>query len=209
MRKTGRDYCNMPIVKYEKLPLEFYQRNTTKVAKELLGKKFFHKKNGQITAGIIIETEAYLGLKDPACHTFNGRRTARVESMYQNGGHAYVYLIYGIHCCMNIVTQDEKRPEAVLIRALWPDSGLRIMQQRRNMFSDKQIKDLCSGPGKLCQAMGINRADNGLLVNEKKIWVTEGIPFAEVKSKIIASPRVGIDYAGEAIDWPLRFTLKI
>lgn len=192
----------------EKIPIEFYRRDTTKVAKELLGKKLFHKKNGIVTAGIIIETEAYLGLKDPACHTFNGRRTARVESMYQSGGHTYVYLIYGIHYCVNIVTQNEKKPEAVLIRALWPSKGIKTMQERRKMPGDDQLKNLCSGPGKLCQAMGIDREDNGLLVSEKKIWITEGIPFSEIKNKIFARPRVGIDYAGKAIDWPLRFTFR-
>lgn len=198
-------------MKEKKLPLSFYRRDTKKVAKELLGKKFYHAKDGETTSGFIVETAAYLGLKDSACHAYKGRRTARIESMYQVGGYTYVYLIYGLHCCVNIVTQDEKRPEAVLIRALLPDYGIEIMKRRRNMFLDQHIKNLCSGPGKLCQAMGIDRSDNGLMVNQKKIWITEGIPFSEIKNKIVASPRIGVDYAeeGDAKNWPLRFSIQI
>lgn len=179
------------------------------MARELLGKKLFHNVNGEVTSGLIIETEAYLGISDPACHTFNGRRTSRVESMYKVGGYSYVYLIYGLHCCFNIVTQDEKKPEAVLIRALFPDKGLEIMKQRRRIEDENKIKNLCSGPGKLCEAMRIDRKEDGLLLTGSKLWITEGLPFLKIKPQIESGPRVGVDYAGDAKNWPLRFLLTI
>ncbi len=184
------------------LPLKFYQSDTSKVARELLGKRLCRVKDGKLTSGIIIETEAYLGLKDLACHSFGGKRTPRVESMYLPGGHAYVYFIYGIHFCFNVVTQNIKKPEAVLIRALWPVDGKEIMFERRKA---KKEKDLCSGPGKLCQALAIGRECNMLLLNSSELWIEDDISFAKIKHHIQKSARVGIDYAGEAKDWPLRF----
>lgn len=191
------------------LPIDFYQRDTTKVARELLGKKLFHKRNNQLTSGIIIETEAYLGLADPACHTYNGRNTARVQSMYKMGGHSYVYFIYGIHFCVNVVTQNEKKPEAVLIRALTPMDGIDVMRVRRKLKEGKPDKDLCSGPGKLCQAMGIDRSSDGLLLTGSELWIEEDIPYSKIKTKIDSGARVGIDYAGDAKHWPLRFKIKV
>jgi len=189
------------------LPVKFYDRDTTKVAKELLGKKLFHRVNNKLTAGIIIETEAYLGVIDPACHTYNGRKTERVRSMYKTGGHSYVYLIYGLHYCFNVVTRDEEKPEAVLVRALFPVEGIDIMKRRRNLKDKKSTKNLCSGPGKLCQAMAIDRSCNGLLLTDSQLWIEEQIPFSKLKKYIETSKRIGIDYAGEAVHWPLRFTV--
>lgn len=187
----------------------FYQRDTTQVARELLGKQLYHNKNGKLTSGIIIETEAYLGIKDAACHTFQGRRTSRVESMYKLGGHGYVYLIYGMHFCFNVVTRSERHPEAVLIRALQPVDGIEIMEERRKLRSSAKLKDLCSGPGKLCQAMGIDRTSDGLNLQGPELWISENIAYSKIKNEIIIGPRVGIDYAGDAKIWPLRFILQL
>lgn len=191
------------------LPFEFYQRSTKTVACELLGKKLVHQRDGHWTAGIIIETEAYLGVKDPACHTYEGRQTERVRSMYKAGGHAYVYFIYGMHFCFNVVTRTEREPEAVLVRALYPVEGIEIMRQRRQLDQRKPVAALCSGPGKLCQAMGIDRSTDGmLLVGNKSMWIEEGVPYTRLRGNIEASPRIGIAYAKEAVEWPLRFTIK-
>lgn len=184
------------------LPQEFYLAGTEKVARQLLGKRLVHSKDGKLTSGIIIETEAYLGETDPACHTFEGRRTKRVESMYLAGGHAYVYFVYGIHFCFNVVTRPAEVPEAVLIRALWPVAGKDIMMKRRKTRFEKQ---LCSGPGKLCQAMGIDRKCNGLLLTARELWIEEDLVFNKIKKYIQKSPRIGVGYAGTAQKWPLRF----
>lgn len=193
----------------KKLPLTFYQQDTTKVACELLGKKLVHKKNNQITSGIIIETEAYLGIEDPACHTFEGRKTPKVASMYKHGGHAYVYFIYGIHFCFNVVTENEHKPEAVLIRALFPVEGINLMRQRRKFNESRPNKDLCSGPGKLAQAMAFDRSTDGVLLTSSELWIEEEISFSAVEKNIITSERVGIDYAGDAKFWPLRFSFQM
>lgn len=189
-------------MKRKVLTQDFYQADTVKVAKELLGKRLFHSMDGKLTSGTIIETEAYLGESDPACHTFEGRRTKRVESMYLAGGHAYVYFVYGIHFCFNVVTRSAEVPEAVLIRGLWPADGKKIMMKRRKTQIEKQ---LCSGPGKLCQAMGIDRNSNGLLLTGRELWVEEEFDYSKVKKHIQKSPRIGVGYAGIAQTWPLRF----
>lgn len=172
------------------------------MAMELLGKRLVHSKDGKLTSGIIIETEAYLGEADPACHTFEGRRTKRVESMYLAGGYAYVYFVYGIHFCFNVVTRPAEIPEAVLIRALWPVAGKEIMMKRRKTQFEKQ---LCSGPGKLCQAMGIDRKSNGLSLTGQELRIEEDFSFNRIKKNIQKSPRIGVGYAGTAQTWPLRF----
>jgi DNA-3-methyladenine glycosylase len=178
----------------------FYQQKTIKVARGLLGKTLFHKKNGMISSGIIIETEAYLGNSDPACHTFGGRKTPRVMSMYQMGGCSYVYFIYGIHFCFNVVTRTESEPEAVLIRCLLPQLGIDLMKQRRKQ---EQEKNLCSGPGKLCQALAIDRTCDGLDLQGPELWIEDQELYPKIK--IESAPRVGIDSAGDAKDWLLRF----
>lgn len=187
------------------LPASFYECDTKKVARELLGKRLCHLKDGQLTCGIIIETEAYLGILDPACHTYKGRRTPRVESMYLPGGHSYVYLIYGLYFCFNVVTQNIRRPEAVLIRALWPEHGIEVMKSRRKNNADK---NLCSGPGKLCQSMGFNRSADGLSLQGPVVWIEDAYSYLTFKKNIQKNPRVGIGYAGDAKDWPLRFSIN-
>ncbi len=187
------------------LPLRFYRRDTTLVARELLGKVLWREKNGILTSGIIIETEAYLGLNDPACHTYGGRQTHRVASMYLNGGHSYVYFVYGMHYCFNVVTQCSAVPEAVLIRALWPVLGEKAMRTRRKIT---QRSNWCSGPGKLCQAMAIDRTCDGLLLDSAKLFISNGIPFQKVQNDIQSSPRIGVGHAKHAKNWPLRFYLN-
>lgn len=136
--------------------------------------------------------------------------------MYKDGGHSYVYFIYGVHFCFNVVTRDASQPEAVLIRALEPRDGIEIMRARRKLKAGRPDRDLCSGPGKLCQAMAIDRNSDGLPLNGRQLWIGEN-PAATMpnaaRSKIIVGPRVGVDYAIEpadrpARDWPLRFQLQ-
>lgn len=204
----NRSQTERPLASSRKLSKEFYQRDTKKVARELIGKVLCHKIGGRILSGIITETEAYLGLKDSACHTYGGRRTDRNASMYLEGGHSYVYFIYGIHHCFNVVTRDETKPEAVLIRAIEPLAGIDEMRKRRKLAPAKPNRDIGSGPGKICQALGIDRADDGVSLLGAEIWIEE--PVSSEKFRILSGPRVGIDYATEpasnpARDWPLRF----
>lgn len=183
---------------------EFYLRDTETVARDLLGKRLVHIVNGpngrERLSGLIVETEAYLGIKDQACHSFGDRRTPRTESMYLRGGHAYVYFIYGMHNCFNVVTRHEGHPEAVLIRGLEPLEGIETMRARRKQANDR---NLCNGPGKLCQALAIDRTcDRISLIESADLFIEDiGTPVVEAS----ASPRVGVDYAGDAAAWPMRF----
>lgn len=192
--------------------LEFYERDTKHVARDLIGKVLYHRKDGVLTSGIITETEAYLGIRDSACHTYGGRRTERLKSMYLPGGYSYVYLVYGLHFCFNVVTRDVHNPEAVLIRALEPLDGIDVMRERRGFKSGsgKPDRDLCSGPGKLCAAMAIGRSDDGIPLNGRRLWIGTDPRVEGRKFKMQKGPRVGVDYAMEpkhrpAKDWPLRF----
>lgn len=135
-----------------KLSHRFYRRPTEQVAKELLGQKLVRVYQGKRISGTITEVEAYLGLKDRACHSFGKRRTPRTETMYLAGGHSYVYLIYGLHNCFNVVTEAVDVPEAVLIRAVEPLEGISLMQKHRNRT---QLNELTTGPGKLASAFQI------------------------------------------------------
>lgn len=184
------------------LPASFYRRDTTMVARELLGMRLCHRLNdGQVYAGRIVETEAYLGVRDRACHTFNGRRTGRTDTMYAAGGVAYVYLIYGMYHCLNAVTGNQGEPEAVLIRALEPDSGGEDWQDE---FPRLKPQQWLSGPGRLCRAMQINKSHNALSLQSDVLWIERNAKPAE-ENQIVAAPRIGVDYAGDAAGWPLRF----
>jgi DNA-3-methyladenine glycosylase len=175
------------------LPLEFYRRKTETVARELLGCTLVHRVNGRRVAGRIVETEAYIGIEDPACHSFGDRRTTRIKSMYLEGGHAYVYLIYGMYHCFNVVTREKGVPEAVLIRAVEPLEGIDLST---------------NGPGKLCRAMNIDRAScDGLRLNGRELFIEKSTTPLQ-RSEIQSCARVGVDYAGEAAAWPLRFLIK-
>jgi DNA-3-methyladenine glycosylase len=189
----------------KKLPQTFYLReDTTKVARELLGKLLIvPSESGERVSGMIVETEAYLGTIDKAAHTFGGRRTPRNEITYAAGGHVYVFFVYGMYFQLNFVTGDIDRPHVVLIRAVEPVEGIEVMRERRGPMPDK---NLTSGPGKLCIALGIDRSLNGELLTGNRIWVEEHKKIP--KSQISAEPRVGIDYAEEFIEKPWRFWMN-
>ena len=182
------------------LPREFYLNDTLTVAQNLLGKTLVCGD----TSGLIVETEAYKGPMDKAAHSSGGKRTPRTEIMYGEGGYAYVYLIYGMYFCLNVVTSQPEKPECVLIRALEPVSGFDIMTLRRK---GKSKLELCKGPGCLCTTLGIDRSFLGVdLCAPGKLYISEGIQISEME--IAATTRIGIDYAGEAKHFPWRFIIK-
>lgn len=199
-----------------KLGAEFYRTDGLRLAESLLGKTLVHRTEAGEMHGIITETEAYMGVLDRASHAYGGRRTERTETMYMVGGHAYVYLIYGIYSCMNVTANAADVPEAVLIRAVYPTVGrdlflenYRMRGRRRDLpnaaseMSDADIYKLANGPGKLCVSMDIDRRhDKRSMMGDALFLIDEGY----VPKKIIRAPRIGIDYAGEDKDKPWRFT---
>lgn len=178
------------------LPRSFYERPTTTVARELLGKILVHGP----TAGMIVETEAYLGGDDLAAHSARGI-TERTRVIFGPPGHAYVYFIYGMYECLNLVAEPAGKPGCVLVRAVEPVAGLELMRQRRP--AAHRVQDLASGPGKLTLAMGITRAQNGADVTRGALVVRE--PAEVRKLPIAVTPRVGIRHCA---DWPLRFIVR-
>jgi DNA-3-methyladenine glycosylase len=192
------------------LTRDFYIKDSVIVARELLGKVLVHELNGERLAVKIVETEAYMGVDDKAAHSYGGKRTQRVEVMYGLPGFSYVFMIYGIQNCFNIVTREEGIPQAVLIRAGEPIEGLDVMAMNRFHKSSieltgNQIKKLTDGPGKLCQGMAIDRSLNGMDLCGGKLYVTEG---DGEKFTVLSSKRIGIDYAQEAKDYLWRFHIK-
>lgn len=189
-----------------KLPLSYYlNQDVLFLAKDLLGKVLFTQKEGQITAGVIVETEAYFGEIDKASHAYGGRRTNRTEIMYSEGGVSYVYLCYGIHHLFNVVTSVKGEPHAVLIRAIEPIIGTEIMELRRNMPIIKSA--ISSGPGSAAKALGIDNSFNHKDLGGEEIWIEDhGIKYAN--DQIVASPRVGVAYAQEDAFLPWRFFVK-
>jgi DNA-3-methyladenine glycosylase len=189
-----------------KLTRSFYQRhNVVQIAKELLGKVLVTNFRHIITSGRIVECEAYAGVIDRASHASAGRRTARNEIMYQEGGYAYVYLCYGIHHLFNVVTNTKDVPHAILIRALDPIEGIEEMLLR----TDKKMLDhtLTRGPGNVSKALGISTKHTGISLLEDKIFIADdGGGYS--KKQIAASPRIGVDYAGRDALLPYRFYIK-
>jgi DNA-3-methyladenine glycosylase len=188
------------------LSKEFYLRdNVVEIAKELLGKVLVTKNNGKITAGIIVETEAYNGIYDKACHAYNGRKTERNKVMYEEGGISYVYFCYGMHYLFNVVTNQKNVPDAVLIRGIIPQKGKDIIFQR---ISEKSLKKgVLNGPGKVTKALKINKSLNGVSLMSNKIWIEdEGIKISN--NHIITTTRIGIDYAEEDALLPYRFLVN-
>jgi DNA-3-methyladenine glycosylase len=192
----------------------FYTRDTLTVAKELLGKILVHKTSDYTVSGRIVEAEAYLGPEDKAAHSYGGKLTPRVEVMYYEGGHSYIFTIYGMYQCFNIVTEKQGLPQAVLIRALEPIEGLDIMSQNRfnknySELSKGQKIALTNGPGKLCIAMGLNKQHNKQDLCRKNgvddIYVVDD---GYVPKEITATPRINIDYAEEYVLKPWRFYIK-
>jgi DNA-3-methyladenine glycosylase len=181
-----------------RLSRAFYERPTVEVARQLLGKYLVRIDAAGVRAGMILETEAYVGPDDKASHASRGR-TPRTALMFGPAGFAYVYLIYGMHHCLNIVTERENYPAAVLIRAVEPSEGLELMQKRRLTLD---VRRLTNGPGKLCQAFGIDRRLNGLDICGEALFIeARGTNLVD----IVVTARVGVDYAGPWKDKPWRF----
>ena len=184
-----------------KLPRAFYQQSTIDVAKQLLGKYLVRQHAEGLTVGRIVETEAYVGPQDLACHASKGR-TARTEVMFGPAGHAYVYFIYGFYYMLNLVTERQDHPAAVLIRAAEPVTGLDLMKARRRL---EKLRDLASGPGKLCQAFAIDRSLNGADLCDGILYIED---HGEPQPKFQATPRIGVNYAGKWKDKRYRFFVR-
>ncbi len=186
-------------------PIErpFYQRSALDVAIDLLGKVLVTGAGKEIAAGLIVEVEAYLGAEDPASHAYRGK-TARNSSMFSLGGIAYVYLSYGIHRCVNIVTGQEDQGEAVLLRAIWPIMSQKLMAKRRGLddaLTSGVIKNLASGPGKLTQAMAISLRDNGRPWDQPDFKIID-LGYRPKKGELLSTPRIGIT---KGVELPWRF----
>jgi DNA-3-methyladenine glycosylase len=188
-----------------KLGNDFYLRDdVVAISRELLGKVLCTRLEGGLTKAIITETEAYAGVTDRASHAYGGRRTARTEPMWGDGGSAYVYLCYGIHHLFNVVTNKAGIPHAILIRAGEPLSGTDLMLKRRDKAA--LDKTLLGGPGSIARALGISTANTGASLMNGEIWIEDdGIEI----DAVIAGPRVGVDYAGEDAALPYRFIAKV
>ena len=181
------------------LPAAFYARPTSVVARRLLGQILISDVNGRRVAGRIVETEAYVGPDDPACHGYRARRTRRNASLFGPPGTAYVYFTYGMHWCLNAVTEAVGFPAAVLLRALEPLTGFATMRRRRGDVPDRA---LCSGPAKLCEALGVTGRLDGTSLQRGVLRIVRD-PSRQ-RRDIIVTPRVGIS---RAVDWPLRFLI--
>lgn len=203
------------------LERSFYGRNTLVVAKELLGKLLIHKYDGKILCGKIVETEAYTGITDKGAHVYGGKKTPRVMPMYGKEGTVYIYTIYGMYYCLNVITERENEPQGVLIRALEPLIGLEEMALNRfkKNFKDlkkNEIRNLTSGPSKLCMALNINKDLNNTSFISDEFYIAdidENIQKTferkeDLCGEIVASKRIGIDYAEEAKDYLYRFYYK-
>lgn len=187
------------------LKRDFYcQEDVVSLSQQLLGKYLMTHIDGKLTGGMILETEAYKGAEDRACHAYKNKRTKRTEAMFDQGGVAYVYLCYGMHNLFNVVTNQKNIPHAILIRAITPEIGIETMQLRRKTTSPNQ---LTSGPGKVCQALNIQISHNASLLTESPVWIEDrGITFQN--HQIEATPRIGVSYAQEDALLPWRFLLK-
>ena len=202
------------------LPQSFFLGSTVEIAREMVGKYLIRRYNGITLAARITETEAYVGRLDKACHAYNYRKTERTRTLFAPPGTAYVYLIYGMHCCLNFVTEPEGEPAAVLIRGLEPRHNGDIIAENRfgckcSAMTPYQRKNFLNGPGKLCKALGITRQQNRLdLTTDETLFVCDspadvGLPCPDAPHvHLCAGPRIGVDYAEEARDFPWRFWLE-
>lgn len=197
------------------LPPSFYDGDTVTIARDLLGKFILRRYEGRLLAMRITETEAYVGRSDKACHAYGYRKTSRNAVMFGPPGHAYLYLIYGMHCCLNFVTEPEGEPSAVLIRGGEAVLGAETMAKLRfgclpEEFTPYRRKHFLNGPGKVCKALALDRSLNGEPLTGDTLWVTDrltipGLTLPEEGRSISAGPRIGIDYAEEAVHFPWRF----
>jgi DNA-3-methyladenine glycosylase len=188
------------------LPKAFYERPATAVARDLLGRYLVRDLEGERLALRLVETEAYLGEVDRASHAWAGRRTARTEAMYLAGGHAYVYFVYGMHFCLNAVTGPAGEASAVLLRAGEPVAGEATMRLRRGLEGEVRAGQVAGGPARLCQALAVDRSLNMTTLWRGGLRIVEGAGLPE--AQIASGPRVGVDYAGEAASWELRFAIR-
>lgn len=189
-----------------KLGYNFYNRtNVVTIARELLGKILISQWDGIITSGRIVETEAYNGVADKASHAWNGRRTNRTEVMYKDAGIGYVYLCYGIHHLFNVVTNAVDTPHAILIRALEPLEGIEHMLTRTGKI--KPDRTLASGPGNVAKALGISTRHSGINLLGNEVFIADD-GYKLFKNNILATPRIGVDYAGDDALLPYRFIIK-
>ncbi len=194
----------------EILNREFYDRDTLEVARDLLGCVLVREYEGERLMGRIVETEAYIGRCDKACHAYGYKRTPRTQTLFARPGTAYLYLIYGMYTCLNFVTEPEGEPAAVLIRALTPVAGEGTMARLRfgadpDRLTAYQRKNFLNGPGKLCKALSLDRGFNGHDLLTPPLYV---LPRQGPIGEVFAGPRIGVDYAQEAKDFPWRFWLE-
>ena len=187
------------------LPRGVYLQPTLRVARTLLGKTLVHDSPEGRTAGRIVEVEAYRGPADRAAHSSGGRRTPRNEVMYGPPGYAYVYFIYGMYFCMNVVCQPAGVPEAVLLRALEPLEGVELMRRRRELAEGPEWR-LCRGPGALCRALGIGRAENGADLVRGPLRIVDAPPVPA--ARVARTARIGVAYAGADAARPWRFLVR-
>lgn len=201
-----------------RLSREFYAQDTLEAARALLGKVLVRRLDGETLAGRVVETEAYVGRCDKACHAYHYRRTARTETLFAQPGTAYIYLIYGMYHCLNFVTEPEGEPAAVLLRALQPVAGMEAMARLRygdKPMTDYRRKNFLNGPGKVCRALALTRAENGLDLTGDTLFLCDRpedaglppFPAATAEERVVTGPRIGVDYAEEARDFPWRFRL--
>ena len=200
-----------------RLTHKFFDRDTLAAAQALLGKYLVRNLDGQLLAGRITETEAYIGWCDKACHAYNYRRTPRTETLFMGPGHAYIYLIYGMYHCLNFVTEPEGEPAAVLLRGLEPAAGMETMQRLRfgaAPMNGYRRKNFLNGPGKVCKALALTTAQNRLDLEGDTLFLCDSLAdigaedLPAVPERICAGPRIGVDYAEEAKDFPWRFWLE-
>jgi DNA-3-methyladenine glycosylase len=189
-----------------RLPMAFYRRPAEVVASDLLGRYLVRRLDAERLVLRLVEVEAYLGAADRASHAWDGRHTARNASLYLAGGHAYVYFIYGMHWCLNVVTGEAGVGSAVLLRAGEAVEGeARMLANRGPAGKPRRPTDIASGPGKLCQALAVDRSLDGVRLDRGELYLAAGEPVAA--AAVIAGPRIGVDYAGDAAAWPLRFSI--
>lgn len=200
-----------------RLSREFYTGDTVEIARQLLGKYIVRRLDGEDLICRITETEAYVGRMDKACHAYNYRHTPRTSTMFGPPGHAYIYLIYGMYNCLNFVTEPEGEPSAVLLRGVVPVAGLDTISCLRfgcsyGEMHPYQRRHWMDGPGKICKGLSLSRADNGTDLTGDTLFLTDDPGSPEValphREVIRCGPRIGIDYAEEAITFPWRFWLE-
>lgn len=195
------------MTEFKRLGRDFFIRDTLTVSKQLLGKRVVRNHNGVVLTAMIVETEAYIGTIDAATHAYRGM-TERNKVMWEEGGALYVYQIYGMYFCMNVITEPKGIPAGVLIRAVEPLDNIDKMAALRKMdLSTASVYSLTSGPGRVCQALGVTKKENGIdLVTNENIYITE---YTDIdQSQIAITPRINIDYAPEAAQYPWRFFIK-